>query len=464
MSANQPLHVLFATAEMAPAAAVGGLAAAAAGLVKELRRQGVNVTVVLPDYSAVALADERTTKLDVPAWVGQASARSGVHDVLGQITLVDVPGIAKPHPYVTADGTGWPDNDKRFFGFAAAVAALSDSLVPDVLHLNDWHTAAALGLVATAVPSVFTIHTLGYQGHADPGWLAALTRHRDLFWHDNAINPLVGALRTADRVVAVSPNYAAEIRTPAAGHGIDDEIRAADRRLVGILNGIDDEIWNPAADRSLPAPYSARTPRQRAASRTELLREMAVDAADEEVVVAMVTRLVDQKGVDLLIEAVPYLDGMGAKLLVLGSGDAALVDALRVAEAQHPQTIVFRHGYDEGLSHRLFAGSDLFAMPSRFEPCGLAQMQAMRYGSLPVVTPVGGLVDTVIDSDFDPANGTGFVARDVSTTALVDALHRATRAVRQPARRNAIRKRAMTHDWSWRGPAAQHIALYRTIS
>jgi starch synthase len=457
-------RVLFATAEFAPLARVGGLAEAASGLVRQLRADGVDVDVVLPDYGDVELANETVTSIDVPSWAQPGLVRRGVHADVGPVTLLATAGIRKPHPYVDVDGTGWPDNPLRFFGFSAAVGALADRDEPDVVHLNDWHTSAALAFSSTERPSVLTIHTLGYQGAADPAWIERLPEHRDAYrWHTSC-NPLVGAIRLADRIVAVSPTYAREIVTEASGHGVQGELAARGEALVGIRNGIDVEQWDPARDPHIARTYTASTvARNKPVCRRALLEQVDLVDDPSEPVVGVVSRLVDQKGIDLLLETVWFLDRLGAKLVVLGSGDAGLTEGVRWAAATFPDRVAFVDGYDAALAHRIFAGADLFVMPSRFEPCGLAQMQAMAYGTLPIVTDVGGLHDTVIDSDRDPETGTGVVAPWPTGAALTDALHRAVALWRDRKRRNAARANGMGQDWSWTSPATDHLEIYRAL-
>ncbi len=456
------MRVLFATAEFAPLARVGGLAAATAGLVKALRAEGVDVEVVLPDYFNTPLTDETRVELNVPEWAGPASARSGVLAGVGPITLVDAYGIERPHPYLQPDGNGWSDNDRRFFSFSAAVAALVDVRRPDVLHLNDWHTSGSLAFLGERPGTVLTIHTLGYQGVTNPGWLAGLPHHRAAFEHFGACNPLAGAIRLSDIVIAVSPTYARESLTADGGFGLDGLLRERGDAFLGIRNGIDDEEWDPSTDAFLPQRYGAADMSGKDADRDALRAEFGLTASTEPLI-AMVTRLVEQKGVDLALGVVPFLESMRGQLAVLGSGDEQLVDSLRRACDAHPGRVAFRHGYDEGLAHRMFAGADLFLMPSRFEPCGLAQMQAMRYGTIPIVTDVGGLHDTVIDIDRVPLSGTGVVASAVTEAALVDAVHRGIRATSNVQRRSSMRRRGMSQDWSWRVPAAQHIELFERV-
>lgn len=456
------MRVTFATAEFAPLARVGGLAAASAGFVGELRRQGADVQVVLPDYGGTELRDESTLTLPVPAWAGPATARSGHLAGVGEITLVDAPGIRRSHPYLQPDGSGWLDNDRRFLAFSAATASLVEATAPDILHLNDWHTATTLAHLASPPPTVLTIHTLGYQGQTDIGWLQVLTHRGEKFEFDSACNPLVGGIRCADLVIAVSPNYAAEITTDETGFGVAAILRERGNRLVGILNGIDTQEWDPSNDLHLGASYSADDLSRKPALRDDLLDEFGLHHGSG-LVMVMVTRLARQKGVDLVLPLLAQLRDFDARLLILGSGERDLVSALEDAQALHPREVAFREGYDEALAHRMFAGADVFVMPSRFEPCGLAQMQAMRYGALPLVTDVGGLHDTVVDVDASPLLGTGIVVRSPTSADLLDGIHRMARVFAQPGQRLAMQRRGMAVDWSWRQPVLTHLEWYRRL-
>lgn len=461
-SSLRGVKVLFATAELAPLARVGGLASAAAGYVAELRRQGVEVEVVMPDYGDVTVTNQVSIELDVADWAAPATARHGHVAGVGDVTLVAVPGMARAHPYQQPDGRGWPDNDRRFFAFSAGVAALVELRSPDLVHLNDWHTATTLAHLAAPPPAVLTIHTLGYQGDAHLGWLSVFPHRAELYELRGDCNPLVGAIRAADLVVAVSPNYATEITTAAGGFGADHVLRAKGDRLVGILNGIDTVEWDPLADPNLGVHYDVSDLDPKVTLRDELLEEFSLTHGGGPVMV-MVTRLAEQKGVDLVLPTIPFLHALNARLVVLGSGDRGLAESLDSAAALHPDVVGFRDGYDEGLAHRMFAGADVFVMPSRFEPCGLAQMQAMRYGTLPLVTDVGGLHDTVVDVDRVPSRGTGIVVGDATSLAVLDGMHRMARALGQSRRRQAMQRRGMTADWSWAQPARAHIEWYERL-
>lgn len=455
--------MLFASSEASPIARVGGLAEAASGLVRALRcDSSVELTVVLPDYDGPNDDGKASRSLTVPNWVGKASVRTVLDAELGSVELVTVPGIARDNPYVDADGIGWPDNDRRFFGFSAAVAAMANDGEFDVVHLNDWHTAVALAM--TEVPSVFTIHTLGYQGRANRNWIDFIGGDRiESFDRGDHLNPLAGAIDLADAVVAVSPSYAQEICDPYRGEGLHHDLIGRGSDLVGICNGIDTEIWDPMTDPHVIENYGRSTLDKKTVN-ADHLRELAGWSCSDDLLVGMVTRMVDQKGIDLAISLLPYLEHLGVQLFLLGSGEERLARWAREVAAENPERFHYVEAYDVGLAHQIFAGADFLLMPSRFEPCGLAQMQAMRYGAIPIVTPVGGLLDTVADADLYPELGNGFIAKAVDIAGLVDALHRAVAAGRLKVRRQAIQRRGMAVDWSWQEPKAQFLGLYKRVA
>ena len=457
------VRITFATAELAPLATVGGLAAAASGLVGALSRAGVEVDVLLPDYGGVELADEERIRLVLPDWAGPGSIRVGEHPIAGRVHLVEVPGIARSHPYLQPDGRGWLDNTERFLRFARAVAAFVESTRPDVAHLNDWHTATALAAIAPGVPSVLSLHNLAHQGATGSEWLEVIgpRGHHYEWW--GGMNPLTGAIALADRVVAVSPHHASEILSVDGGFGLDGPLRDRGGAVSGILNGIDTSLWDPASDPALPASFSVDDPEPRDQSRAALTERLGF-ADDGQLLAVAVTRLTDQKGIDLLEPVVPLLDEFPMRLAVLGSGERDLADRLGALSIAHPERFAFVEGYDEQLAHLMFAGSDLFVMPSRFEPCGLTQMQAMRYGSIPVVTGVGGLVDTVPDVDAHPRAGRGFVADGAEVGPIISALHRAARRCSDRRRLSTLRRRVMSVDWSWDGPAREYVEIYGQLS
>jgi starch synthase len=456
------VRILFATAELAPPVKVGGLADASAGLVGALRNKGVEVDIVLPDYGELPLESAERQELSVPRWAGPAIVRRGV---LGgvEVSLVAVPGMVRPHPYLDADGRAWPDNEQRFLAFSMAVAAWATITSPDVIHLNDWHTGATLGFLEDPPPSVLTIHNLAYQGATSDDWLGSFVRRPDVYDFGGETNPLAGAITLADRVITVSPTFAAESLRPETGFGLGELLAARGEYFSGILNGIDTDVWNPTADPHLGVNYDFDSLDRKHDVRRSLVGELGWEP-NAEPLIGMVTRLTDQKGVDFALEATSILGDVSARMVLLGSGERSLADAARLAASQSGDRFVFREGYDEGLAHRIFGGSDLYLMPSRFEPSGLTQMQAMRYGSIPVVTDVGGLHDTVTDADRFPTEGNGFVAEDVNGPAICDALERAVGGWKTPSRRAKIIRRGMSRDWSWDVPAGLYIDVYQEIT
>ncbi|MEZ5322480.1 MAG: glycogen/starch synthase [Microthrixaceae bacterium] len=457
------MHVLFATAEFEPVVATGGLGAASAGLVAALRRHGIRVTPVIPGFAPYELEGEGRVELDVAPWAGSVTVRTGHHAQVGPIAVVDAPGLARPHPYTDpATGGAWPDNDRRFFTFAAAVAALSRHLGPDVVHLHDWHAAAALAFTATGgPPTMLSIHNLAHQGWADPEWIDVMGPRGEAFRQLNSVNCLAGAIRLADAVVTVSPRYAYEITTPEGGHGLDRLLSEHRGKLWGILNGIDADEWNPSIDEHLHTPYDAGGFGAKVHNQEALCAELGLATAPGPLIVA-VSRLDYQKGLDLLAEVAWMLTRIPARIAVLGSGEPDHEAAWRYIAAHGDGRIAFTRGYDLGLAHRMFAAGDLAVIPSRFEPCGLTQMQAMRYGTLPIVSDVGGLHDTVVDVDADPVHGTGVRMHQVSPAGIVDGVHRGVRLVGSAAAA-AARHRAMTHDWSWDTAAKGYLDRYAAL-
>ncbi len=460
----------MASAELSPLCRVGGLAEVTAGLSAGLTRLGADVTVVIPGYEPwPELEVIASWPLDVPAWVGGATAVLTESDDLGSVVLIDLPGLARAHPYNDeTTGHGWDDNDRRFLGFSAAVAALAIRLQPDIVHLHDWHTAAAAAWLPPEQAVVLTIHNLVYQGQADRRWVEHLGSVGDAFDLDQATNPLAGGIALADRVVTVSPAYATETRRPAFGAGLDDLLRQRGGRYSGIRNGIDVERWDPSTDPYLPAPFDALdlTGKDRCRQRLAELAgfdDTGLDSGgDASPIIGMVCRLVDQKGVDIALEVAGQLRGLGARFVLVGRGEPGL-EAAATALAERNDRVAYLRTSDEATAHLLMAGSDLLLVPSRFEPCGLTPMEAMRCGTIPVVSPVGGLRDTIIDASADGVLGNGFIAPAIDAVGISLAVGRAVRALDDPARRAAIQRNGMTTDWSWRAPAAAYLDLYADV-
>ena len=463
-SSAEPRRVLFATAEYAPVVKVGGLSEASSGLVSCLRSMGLDVDVVMPDYGLVELHDVVESSLELAApWSRATSVRRG-WSAAGPLSLISFSGAERPHPYVDpASGEGWHDNAERFLHFSAAVAQLAADDQYDIVHCNDWHTAAAIGRLPADTPSVLTVHNLAHQGHTSAAWTEMLGVHGQAFIESGAFNPLAGGVSLADRVVLVSETYAEEALSEPGGCGLHERLEARGPKLVGIRNGIDLGLWHPNEDPLLPVTFDHLDLSGKEICRKELLRLTDLPETKGPVI-GLVARFVHQKGIDLALELVPFLDKMGGRLILIGSGSPEIAALASQTAEKYPNHVHTFDQYDERLAHLVVAGSDLLLVPSRFEPCGLTQMQAMTCGTIPVVTDVGGLRDTVTDTDLRPRSGTGYLAAEPSAIAMLDAVHRAVRGWSNPRRRASIQRRGMTADWSWAEPARRYQAIYDEIS
>ncbi|HEY1552997.1 MAG TPA: glycogen synthase GlgA [Kofleriaceae bacterium] len=474
--------MLHVASEVAPFAQSGGLADVVAGLPAALAdSHGVDVSVCVPLYRGVAaklaaakiaLGDGEPIAIDVgphhialrvrPARVGNAT-----------YGFVDCPPLFdRGGTLYGAGGAGeFADNHVRFAALGKAALAW---MQPDVLHVHDWQgaLAAIYARIAGKPPAIVTtIHNLAYRGIYPKSAVDELGlpwtsfNIHDLEFYDQ-LCLLKGGLAAADAVTTVSPTYAREIMTPERGEALDGFLRSDVHRLVGIVNGIDAGAWDPATDTALPARYSSASLAGKATCRAAVATELGLALADRDVLVGVIARMTGQKGIDLIADIVPELHRLGIKLAVLGSGEPAFEDRFRYLAGAFRDQIAVRIGFDIALSRRLYAGCDAFLMPSRFEPCGLGQLYAMRYGTMPIVHAVGGLRDTVIDpGDGELARGRGTGVRfDAPTTsALVQALSRACALLRDPASRARIERAAMARDSSWTASAQQYLQLYRSL-
>jgi starch synthase len=388
-------------------------------------------------------------------------------------------------PYLGPDGKDWPDNALRFAALALAAARVADGLLegysPDILHAHDWQAALAPVYLRFAParrasghppPTVLTVHNIAFQGQFPASLLATLHLPPDAFTMDGVeyygkIGFLKGGLLLADRITTVSPTYAAEIQGSEMGMGLDGLLRHRADAVTGILNGVDTDIWNPATDPRLAARYDVAALDDRTRNKQAVRRRFGLNDADPGPLVAVVSRLSWQKGLDLLLAALPDLLAHGGQLALLGAGDAALQDGFAAAAIRHPGRVAAVFGYDEDISHLLQGGADVILVPSRFEPCGLTQLYGLRYGAVPLVARVGGLADTVIDAnDAAIAAGvaTGFQFAPVTVDALRAALVRAARAFEDQDIWRSLQQRGMATDVSWQRPARQYAALYQALA
>ncbi|MEL6198487.1 MAG: glycogen synthase GlgA [Pseudomonadota bacterium] len=476
------MKVLLAASECVPLVKTGGLADVIGALPGALAPEGVETRVLLPGYPAVTAALEDVEDLGPPPDLDPAlapdarllSARAGGLDllVLHAPTRFDRAGGLYENR-----GADWPDNPERFAALARAAAAIAaegaGGWLPDLLHVHDWQTALApvyLTRHARRAPTVLTIHNIAYQGQFDAALAGPLglppAGYGEGWEFHGRLGFLKGGLMAADAITTVSPGYAREIVTPAFGMGLEGVLAARRDRLSGILNGADTTVWNPAADPAIPAPYGPDDLAGKTAATQALRNRLALAQDAPGPLLGVVSRLTSQKGIDLLMGALPGHLARGGQLALLGSGDPGLEAALSEAAAAHPGALGVVIGYDEALAHLIFAGAHSIAVPSRFEPCGLTQLYALRYGSPPVVARTGGLGDTVIDAT--PAAmltgaATGFVHDADDVTALATGLERLAAAFADPAAWTQIQGSAIRHPVGWGPSAAAYAALYRRL-
>ncbi len=472
-------RILMAASEMAPFAATGGLGDVLGALPAALAELGATVHVVLPAYRGIPSAAAHgpvSTTLVVPHGdaLHEAGLRTTRHGDVAVSFVVADRFFDRDGLYGDARGDH-ADNAARFAFFAEAVLALVARLEPppDLVHCHDWQTGLVPALARTGddarlagLPTVFTIHNLGYQGIFPPDVWPVLGLDRRYF--DPAylefygqVNFLKSALVFADALTTVSPRYAEEIQSPGLGHGLDGVLRARRHVLRGIVNGIDDVRWDPRRDPHLAAPFGPDDLEGKAACKTALQAAWGLPVAPQVPLFGMVTRLAEQKGLDLLAAALPDLLALDLQLVILGRGDERYERWLLEAGSRDPSKLAVRLAFDEALAHQVEAGADAFLMPSRYEPCGLNQMYSMRYGTVPVVRATGGLDDTVDDVVAAPDRGTGFKFDDYSPAALVTAVRRVLACYADPAGWERIMREGMRRDWSWRRAAAEYLELYR---
>ena len=461
------MRILFPTAEVAPYSKTGGLGDVAAALPRALARLGHDVLVVTPWYRSVRSEP-------APYWIGDVQVPfDGGFEPVGVGTLEGngVRFAFVGHPDFGRDQLyGYPDDVKRFARFARAVPQVAERLgfQPDVVHAHDWHTGYLPLLLERGwhlpegfpyLPSIFTVHNVQFQGEADMAdtlrWLRLGPEVANSYLHHfGAANALQAGVGFATRVTTVSPTYAEELQTAEYGFTLDGTFRSVAGKMVGILNGIDDQVWNPRTDPHIKQRYDQNDMSGKAECKGDLVHEFGLDP--ERPLLGVVSRFAEQKGIDLLLGAADRLVDMGWNLFLLGTGDPALEAQVQILSSELPTRVAAVLGYDESLSHRVYAAADALAVPSRFEPCGLTQMIAMRYGALPVVRATGGLRDTV------EHDRTGFLFQHATPEGLLWAAEQALRAFATPRWRD-MQRAGMLLDLSWDSSARRYAELYGSV-
>ncbi|MEO1767032.1 glycogen synthase GlgA [Thiobacter aerophilum] len=480
-----PLSILFVTSEIHPLIKTGGLADVSAALPAAQRALGADARVLVPGYRQVLarLPQARPVAwFDHPYVTGQVELRQAHlpgRDVPLYIVVWDAYFNRDGGPYQAPDGRDWPDNAFRFglLSHAAALLASNANLLPDwrphILHCNDWQTGLAPAYLhyLGGVPTVMTIHNLAYQGNFDAGLLEPLRLPPESFSlhgleYYGHLSFLKAGLYYADWLTTVSPTYAREIQHETLGFGMHGLLWARRERLTGILNGIDVREWDPAHDPHLPAPFSADHLEGKQVCKRVLQERLGLAAQANRPLLAVISRITYQKGSDVVLAITPEILRLGAQVAVLGAGETELETALRALATRYPGQLSVTIGFDEGLSHLMEAGADIFLMPSRYEPCGLNQMYSQRYGTPPVVHATGGLADTVVDAN--PENlaagtATGFIFHDMHYATVLEGVRRALDAWQERPVWRRIQQAGMRMDFSWEKSARAYLDLYQRL-
>ena len=476
------MRVLFVSSEIYPLAKTGGLADVSAALPLALAGLGVDVRLLLPAYpQALEAAGNKSVQVEwIDAESGPVRLIAGMTPDSGlPLWLLDCPSLfhRKGGLYADESGRDWPDNARRYALFCRVAAELArgDLLADwqaDLVHANDWHTGLVSLLLAQhpepRPKTLFTIHNLAFQGlfaserYGELGLPAAHFSPAGLEFYGK-ISFLKAGIAFADHLTTVSPNYAREIQTGEFGCGLDGLLQQRGPQLSGILNGVDYRVWDPGSDSHLPANYTDKDSSGKRLCKAQLQRELGLEVQPSLPLVIYLSRVTDQKMADVVLEALPPILERGAQFALLGQGDPALERGFRAAEALYPGRIAARIGYEEPLAHRFFAGADILLHPSRFEPCGLSQLYALRYGTLPIVRSVGGLADTVVDASdaliqLEAANG--FVFQQASAAAMLGCLDRALALYRQPVLWRKVQRVGMRQNFGWEASARKYLTLY----
>jgi len=486
------LRILYLSSEVSPFAKTGGLADVASALPKALFEKGHDVRVMMPKYGMIS---ERKYTLrevirlkEIPVQMGGTkhvtSAKSAfIPDSKVQIYFLEYkPFFDRQDLYIDSKtGKDFPDNAERFALFARAVLETIKILhwEPQVIHCNDWQTALIPWLLKheykddsffNKTRTLLTIHNMAYQGNFSPDVLAKIGLPEELkepgsdmeFY--NNVNFLKAGITNADIITTVSPTYAEEIQNdPELGCGLQEILKSRSNDIHGILNGVDYSVWNPETDSLIAAKYSATDLKPKLENKMALLEQCGLPFDENVPVIGMISRLVDQKGFDILAEAINTLMALNIQMVILGIGDEKYHKLLQDLAKKHPDKISVNLKFDDPLAHLIEAGSDMFLMPSKYEPCGLNQMYSLKYGTVPIVRKTGGLADTIVDFVQDPVNGNGFVFEAYESKALIKAVKNAVETFKQPKVWQKLMKKGMKQNFGWQVAADKYIKLYSKL-
>ena len=474
--------ILFASSETHPLIKTGGLADVAGSLPIALTNLGQEVRVIMPNYQAIKncepgryLCTVRVNNCDVNLLETHLPNSNVIVWLVDYPPFFNYPG----NPYTDENGNPWPNIADRFALFCRIVTEVAMDRTylnwkPDVVHCNDWQTGlvpALLSMEEHRPATVFTIHNMAYQG-IFPSNAYTLLNLPGQLWHPDGLEYhgmlsfIKGGLSYSDRITTVSPTYAHEIQTPEFGYGLEGLLAHRQHTLSGIINGIDNSVWNPETDQHIVQNFSSKTLKQKVVNKTALQERLGLPINPELPLLGLIGRLVDQKGIDLVLKCLKEMTHMPLQVALLGSGDKSIQVRLQDFARLYPDKISVTIGYDENLAHQIEAGSDIFLMPSRFEPCGLNQMYSQRYGTLPIVRKTGGLADTVVDALPDTiknGSASGFVFKDAEPGALLETIKRALVLHANPTLWQKLQRNAMSKDFSWENSANQYLTLYREI-
>lgn len=489
MTRKRKFKILYASSEVVPFAKTGGLADVASALPKQLKQLGHDVRVVMPKYESIPAAKYKLREVirlkNLPVSINGVMQNVSIKSAFIPDSKVQIYFLEHPQYYNRQDlyvdpktGKDYPDNDARFLLLSRGILEFSKTLAwqPDIIHCNDWQTAAVPLYLKThyandsffaKTKTIFTLHNVGYQGNFPPSALKVAGLPADLFYPLSPVefhgyfSFMKAGIKYADIITTVSEKYAKEIQSSEEyGFGMEGVICDRKEDLYGILNGIDDDLWNPEKDPLIAAIFSKNNLEGKEKNKKALLDQFGLTYQSDIPVIGIISRLADQKGFDLIAEVLPQLMALKLQMVILGTGDKKYHDLFQKAAKRYPEKVAVQLKFNNQLAHQIEAGSDFFLMPSQYEPCGLNQMYSFMYGTVPIVRATGGLADTVIDVEMDPKNGNGFSFEAYKGEAMLDTIKRALKAYQDRSQWKKLQIRGMNQDFSWLKSAKRYVEIY----